>query len=151
MPVVKSGGVGSVDVEHLCRVEAVTHRCPEASFAHLVQPVEVLSGEGKPQISTVGLVENNGGELGVVRPGPATEVVRAGAGPGVVDDADLGMHVDGDTRVVLQPVRGNSLGSNLDQRFDRAPTTEQLGHTVETVEVGLQRDDEDQAEPGPRL
>ena len=142
--------MGGVDVEHLGRIEAVAHRRLEATFAHLVEPVEVLGGEGEPQVAGVGLVEDDGRELGVVGPRAAAEVVRAGAGPDVVDDADLGVDVDGDAGVVLQAVRRHAVGSDVHQPADRAVTTEQLRHPVETVEVGHQRDDDDQVKLGPR-
>ena len=88
-----------------------------------VGPVEVLGGERAAQGQRVaagagpasaaagrGVVPDRGGELGVVRPGPAVEVVRAGRRPHVVDDADLGVHVDRRAGVVLDAVDGDPVG-----------------------------------------
>src|SRR6478609_8842259 len=150
VPVFESCSVGGIDVEHLGRVQAVVHRRFQTAVAHVVQPVEVLSGAGEPQVPGVGLVENDGGELGVVGPRTPAEVVRAGAGPDVIDDADLGVDVDRHAGGVLQAVCRDTLGMSVHQAADRAPPTELLRHTVETTEVWHQRDDDDQAKVRPR-
>ena len=51
-----------------------------------------------------GLVEDGARDLGVVGPRPAVEVVGADREPDVVDDADLGVHVDRCPVLVLEVV-----------------------------------------------
>jgi hypothetical protein len=54
---------------------------------------EAVQGGGVAVIE--GIVQDGAGEFGVMGPGAAVDVVRADAGPHIVDDADFGVHVDG--------------------------------------------------------
>src|SRR5262249_27843343 len=86
--------------------------------AHVVQvgvvplgAVEVLPGQAQSQRpaergTAVG-VHHRAGDLRVVSPRPDVEVVRADAGPYVVDDTHLRVYVDRDAGVVLGAVHGD--------------------------------------------
>ena len=81
----------------------------QSSMASSGLAVEVLGGEGEPQAPRVVArrVEHDRRQLGVVGPRAAVEVVGADRGPGVVDDAGLGVHVDRGAGVVLDAVDGD--------------------------------------------
>src|SRR4051794_2365411 len=80
MPIVESGGVGRIDIEHLRRIEAVTHRRLEATSGHVVEPVEAFGGEGEPQ---TGGSESRGleGRHAPIRPHHKAGVRWTGAQP----------------------------------------------------------------------
>ena len=78
------------------------------------------------------VVDDRAGQLGVVRPGAAVDVVRADRGPDVVDDADLGVHVDRGAGVVLDAVHGDPVAAGRAQRV-AAPAGGRRGSAARTT------------------
>src|ERR687892_2197540 len=74
-----------------------------------------------------GLVEHGTAELGVVRPRAQVEVVGPDGRPYVVDDACLGVDVDGFALVVLEVVDGNPVASGPTHEPDGLLVADQLG------------------------
>ena len=71
-----------------------------------------------------GGIEDGAGEFAVRGPGAAVEVVRPAGEPGVVDDADLGVDVDGSARAVLEVEDADPVGGRPAQHRDRAELAE---------------------------
>ncbi len=103
MPIVESGRAGRDYIEELVRVDEVC--------VVTVGPSQVLADQFESQVARVGsgavaearrvqgcpivalLVDDGRGQLRIMGPGAAIEVVRSHRGPHVVDDADLRVHV----------------------------------------------------------
>ena len=110
--------------------ERVARRLPRAALGH----PRVLHGAG---------------DLGVARPRPPVEVVGAHAGPHVVDDADLGVHVDRVARLAREPVDGDPVTARLEQQVHRQLAPVELRRQRDgAVLVGEDRDDGDEAQLG---
>ena len=91
---------GSSRLVLLVEVEVLAHQ-RQTQFASepagsVPEPARI--GRGTPVAFAV---QHGGGQLGVVRPGPHVEVVAADRCPHVVDDAQLGVDVDGPALQVL--------------------------------------------------
>ena len=154
MPRPERGRGAGEGLERLHRVEEVVDVVRRAA--------EVLAGEGQPEVPgeaprpvaepcrvlrrslVEGLVEDGDAELGVPRPGAAVEVVGADRGPDVVDDAGLGVHVDGGRVVVLDPVDGYPITARVDEQLERGLPADVLrvdrGRAVLVRVVGHDRD-----------
>src|SRR6478736_7862431 len=63
-------------------------------------------------------VQHRAGELGIVGPRASVDVVRPDLEPDVVDDARLGMDVDGSALTVLQVVHGDTWASGRLEALD---------------------------------
>ena len=77
------------------------HRCGRRTMTEPGLILVTGAGGGVGGVGGVGRfarvpfgVQHGGGQLRVVRPGPGVEVVAADRRPDIVDDADLGVHVD---------------------------------------------------------
>ena len=123
---------------------------------------EVLAGEGQPEMPgeaprpvaeptrvdrcalVEGLVDDGDAELGVPRPRATVEVVGSDRGPDVVDDARLGVHVDGGRLVVLDPVDGDPITTRVGEQLERGLPADVLrvdgGRAVLVGVVGHDRD-----------
>ena len=94
-------------------------------------------------------VDHRARQLGVVRPRAAVEVVGARRHPDVVDDADLGVHVDGRALLVLEVVHRDPIVADLVQRVEHAFATDPARLARErAVRVGEARDDRHDVELG---
>src|SRR5450755_2960061 len=125
MPSVERLRCGSHRVEELDRIDKI------AVVAGLA--TEMFSSQGEAQVARkdacaiakatrisgfalVAIVIDDGtAELGIVRPRAAIQIVAAYAGPYVVDDTDLGMHVDRHTLVVLDPIHSDAVAASRPQ------------------------------------
>ena len=146
VPAVEGRGALGVRREHAGRLHAVRHRVLG------VVAVEVLGGQRQPQRPGVvaGGVDHDRGQLGVVGPGAAVEVVRADGRPGVVDDAGLGVHVDRRALVVLDPVDGDPVGRDPRHVEHRAPPPQELRGPAEPLDVRVHRHHGDHLQVGVR-
>ncbi len=84
-----------------------------------------------------------------MRPGPAVEVIRSDDRPGIVHDADLGVHVDRRSCLVFRAVDGDPVAGGLPQHphcVDPADQVRRPGQAPAGVRIA--RDDRDQAERG---
>src|SRR5664280_1325717 len=86
----------------------------------------MFAGEVESQLPRVPRVVDRCGELGVMSPGSAVEVVGPDGSPLVVDDADLGVHVDRNALWALQPVDCDPARCHLVQGCDRAVAPDQV-------------------------
>ena len=109
MPRVELGGAladgvrGPLGVEQvivLVEVEVFAHHRETQLAGEPAGSVPEPAGIGRGALVAFG-VQHRGGQLGVVRPGPRVEVVAADRRPDVVDDAQLGVDVDGQALQVL--------------------------------------------------
>ena len=104
---------------------------------------------GRPTLH--GLVDDGAGELGVVGPGAAVEVVGADAGPRVVDYADLGVDVHGCALVVLEAIHRDSVAAgparcSMDSDLATADEVRRLREPAALV--GVQGDNGDEQQVG---
>jgi hypothetical protein len=97
-------------------------------------------------------VHHRGGQLGVVRPGPRVEVVAAHRCPDVVDDAQLGVHVDGQALQVLDIEHLNPVPARLPHHGQGLRVPQHRRLVVELVlVVGPPWHDGDQMQSGRAL
>ena len=108
---------------------------------------EGVLGRGLVQVATV--VDHGAGDLAVAGPRAPVEVVRAHAGPAVVDDAGLGVHVDRQPGLVAQAEHRDPVAARLDDRAHRQGPPVELRHLGQgAFAVGHHREDHDQPEVG---
>src|ERR1700682_2377414 len=69
-------------------------------------------------------VDDRAGKLRVMAPGPAIEVVRSDGRPYVVDDADLGVHVNRCAVGVLDVIDGDAIGRRTEKHSHRLLPTD---------------------------
>src|SRR5439155_24281135 len=102
-----------------------------------------------------GGVGDGAGDRAVGRPGAQVEVLGAGGEPDVVDDADLGVHVDRHPVGVLEVDGEDPVGGRLAQDVEGSPLAEPGGRPVDpAVRVrvaGQDGDDPQLRRPAQRL
>src|SRR5919202_3260193 len=104
VPGLERGGLPAPPLEPHPRIDQVGVVAGRAAKVLAPQPQAQLPGEHPGAVAEpgrvarlpriAGRVEHRGGQLGVVGPRPAVEVVGADRGPDVVDHAHLGVDVD---------------------------------------------------------
>ena len=122
----------------------------------------MFAGQGEPQVlgealAARSLAEYRAAQLAVVGPGAPVDVARADRDPGVVDDADLRVDVDGGARVVFHVVDTDPVTAQPLQQVQRPGTGEQLGRDrgtgrpegLASAGDGEPRHDGDQPQAGP--
>jgi hypothetical protein len=117
--------------------------------ASVGRQVKVLAQQPQPQVASelTGLVKHRTGQLAVVRPRPAIEVVAAHAGPGVVDDTDLRVHVNRCALMVLDVEDVHPVRAGASARLDRLLAADLVGRQREpAVDVGVARHHRDEVE-----
>src|SRR6266536_470955 len=118
-PMLQGGGLLAPGLETALRVEQVAVVARRAAQMLAPQAQAQVASEDAGAVAEAGRVrgwsrveggvEHGCGELRVMGPRAAVEVVRADRGPHVVDDADLGVDVDRSCILVLEVVDGGSL------------------------------------------
>ena len=150
VPLVEGVGARHHRVEQLVRV-----------LGHLVGLApQVLGDQGAQQhpregvlggrvVEVAAVVDHGAGDLAVAGPGTPVEVVGADAGPAVVDDAGLGVHVDGQALLVAQAEHRDAVAARLEDRAHRQATGRRAGAPRPgRPRVGQHRQHHDQPEVG---
>ena len=133
------------------------------------RPVEMLTPQLQPQVSgeapgTVAEpgrvrgrpafgrgIDDGAGQLAVVGPRAPVEVVAADTGPDVIDHADLGVHVDRRTGVVLHVEHVHPIAGGATAQLHRLFPADEIGpHGQCPVDVGIPRHHRDQVQPRVR-
>jgi len=112
-------------------------------------PCSVTEPRGVTRLALVGRrVKYRAGQLAVMRPRSAIQVVRADHGPDVVDDHDLGVHIHGRARVVFDVVDRESVTAGRSAHLDRLLTSHQTRPARCALLVRVARDDGDHVQVG---